>query len=138
MTDQSQFDSDVAAAARPRKAGFIAALVLGLILGGGLMALWKNYGSAPPSQPEAGVAAHASDETTQAIKDLQTTEQGIVGQLQSVQQTLASEQAETKRLSDQVTALSGKLDALQQSFASAQQQPSPASAPPRVPAKRRR
>jgi hypothetical protein len=53
------------------------------------MALWKNYGSAPPSQPQAGVAAQASDETTQAIKDLQTTEQGIVGQLQSVQQTLA-------------------------------------------------
>jgi len=77
MTDQSQFDSDVAAATRPRKAGFIAALVLGLILGGGLMALWKNYGSAPLGQPQAGVAAHASDETTQAIKDFQTTEQRI-------------------------------------------------------------
>jgi len=75
--------------------------VLGLILGAGLMALWENYGSAPPSQPQAGVAANASDETKQAIKDLQTTEQKIVGQLQSVHQTLASEQAETKRLSDQ-------------------------------------
>jgi chromosome segregation ATPase len=84
-----------------------------------------GVGPAPSSQPQAGVAAHASDETTQAIKDLQTTEQRIVGQLLSVQQTLASEQAETRRLSDQITALSGKLDALQQSFASAQQQPSP-------------
>ena len=74
-----------------------------------------------------------------AIKGLQTTDEKIAGQLQSVQQTLASTQAETKRLADQVTALSGKLDALQQSFASAQRQSSPASSePPPAPAKRRR
>ena len=64
MTDQSQFDGDVAAAARPRKGRFIAAIALGLILGAGLRALWENYGSAPPSQPQAGVPANASAETT--------------------------------------------------------------------------
>jgi peptidoglycan hydrolase CwlO-like protein len=139
MTDQSQFDGNVAPPFRPRKSGLIAALVLGLILGAGLMGLWGIYGSAPLSQPQPGVAANAPNETAEAIKDLQTTEQKIVGQLQSVQQTLASEQAETKRLSDQITTLNGKLDALQQSFASAQQQSSAApSAPPPAPAKRRR
>ena len=48
------------------------------MLGGGLMTLWKTMDPAPSSQPQAGVAAHASDETTQAIKDLQTTEQRIL------------------------------------------------------------
>ena len=140
MTDQSQFDDrTVAPATRPWKGGFVAALVLGLILGAGLVALWEIYGSAPLGLPQPGVAANPPNETAQAIKDLQTTEEKIVGQLQSVQQTLASEQAETKRLSDQVTALSDKLDALQQSFASARQQSSPApSPPPPAPAKRRR
>ena len=129
--------------AAPRRAGLVAGLVLGLIVGGGLTALWAVYGSAP--QPRS---ATASNETAQAIKDLQTTEQEIAGQLQSLQQALVSnqaetkqalgaEQVETKRLSDQVTALSGKLDALQQSFASAQQQSAPPE-PPRAPAKRRR
>jgi hypothetical protein len=150
MTDQSQFHSTTAPASAHRRGGFVLGLVLGLILGGGLMGLWGIYGSAPRKQPQADVAANASNETAQAIKDLQTTQQKIIGELQSVHQTLtsaqgetkqaiASEQAETKRISDQVTALSGKLDALQQSFASAQQQSSPApSEPPSAPAKRRR
>lgn len=142
MTDTSDFDVTTPRRATPRRGGLVAALVLGLILGGGLTALWTVYGSAP--QPRAD--ATASNETAQAIKDLQTSQQKIAGQLQSVltsnqaetKQTLLAEQAETKRLSDQVTALSGKLDALQQSFARVQQQPSPASSEsPRPPAKRR-
>ena len=135
MTDQyqSHFDGIAARAAASRRDRFVVGLLLGLILGGGLTLLWTINRSAP-----------------RATKDLQTTEQKIAGQLQSLQQTLASnqaetkqalasEQAETKRLSDQVTALSSKLDALQQSFASAQRQSSPASSePPPAPAKRRR
>ena len=135
--DQSQFDGN-AAPARTRTSGFLVALIVGLIVGGGLMALWEIYGSAPVKQPKADIAANASNETAQAIKDLQATQQNIVGQLeqeiagqlQSLQQTVASEQAETKQLSDKVTVLSSKLDTLQQSFASAQQQPS-AAPPPR-------
>jgi uncharacterized protein HemX len=150
MTDHSQFDRTPPRADRSGNGRFVVALILGLILGAGSMALWGIYGSAPPERPQADVAANASNETGQAIKDLQTTEQKIAGQLQSFQQTIASnheetkqtfaaEQAETKRLSDQVAALSGKLDALQHSFASVQQQPSPApSEPSPAPAKRRR
>jgi hypothetical protein len=144
MTDTSDdFDVTTPRRAASRRGGLVAGLVLGLIAGGGLTALWAFYGSAP--QPRS---ATASSETAQAIKDLQTTEQRIADQLQSLQQALvsnqaetkhalAAEQVETKRLSDQVTALSGKLDALQQSFASAQQQ-SPPPEPPPAPAKRRR
>jgi septal ring factor EnvC (AmiA/AmiB activator) len=128
----------------PRRGGLAAALVLGLILGGGLMALWSNY-SAP--QPRTDTTASSE---IQANKDLQSSQQKIAGQLQSIQQTLqsnqaetkqtlAAEQAENKRLSDQITALGGKLDALQQSFASSRQPASPApSESPPAPAKRKR
>jgi uncharacterized coiled-coil protein SlyX len=45
---------------------------------------------------------------------------------------VSSDRAEIKRLSDDVTALTGKLEALQQSFASAQQAPAvQATEPPR-------
>ena len=149
MTDHSQLDR-TPPTDRPGNRRFVVALILGLILGAGLMALWGISGSVPLKQPQTDVAANASNETAQAVKDLQTTEQKIAGQMQSLQQaiasnqaetkqTLAAEQAETKRLSDQVTALSGKLDALQQSFASVQQQASPApSEPAPASAKRRR
>jgi hypothetical protein len=135
MTDryQSHFDGITARAAdRSGRNRFNVGLLLGFILGGGLTLLWALNRAAP------------------ATKDLQSTEQKITGQLQYLQQTLASnqaetkqvlalQQAETKRLADQVTALSGKLDALQQAFASAQRQSSPASSePPPAPAKRRR
>lgn len=130
---QSHFDGITARAAASRRDRFVVGLLLGLILGGGWTLLWAINRSAPP-----------------ATKDLQTSEQKIAAQLQSLQQTLASnhaeakqafasEQAETKRLSDQVRALDSKLDALQQSFASAQQQSSPVSSElSPAPAKRRR
>ena len=146
MPDTSDFDVTTPRGAATRRGNLVAALLLGLLLVGGFIAPWVAYRSAPPQQPRADVAANASNETAQVIKDLrtaikglQTTDEKVAGQLQSVQQTLASNQAETKRLADQVTALSGKFDALQQSFASVQQQPSPASSEsPQPPAKRRR
>jgi hypothetical protein len=60
-------------------------------------ALGGISGSAPPKQPQTDVAANASNETAQAVKDLQTTEQKIAGQMQSLQQAIASNQAETKQ-----------------------------------------
>jgi hypothetical protein len=146
MTDRSQFQDTRARAAPARNGGFLIGLILGLVLGAGVMALWEIYRPAlKPSQADVG--ASAPNETAQAIKDLQATQQNIVGQLEqkiagqleSLQQTLASEKAETNRLSHEVMVLGGKLDALQQSFASALQQPSPAaSSSSLAPAKRRR
>ena len=63
------------------------------------------------------------DPTAQSIQDLQTSLQQAVDQMKALQQTVSSNQSETKQLSDQVSALSGKLEALQQFFASAQQSP---------------
>jgi hypothetical protein len=56
-----------------------------------------TYSWARPKQPQTDVAANASNETAQAVKDLQTTEQKIAGQMQSLQQAIASNQAETKQ-----------------------------------------
>jgi predicted RNase H-like nuclease (RuvC/YqgF family) len=49
--------------------------------------------------------------------------QQAVSQLRALQQTVSSDRAEMKRLSDDVTALSAKIEVLQQSFASTQQAP---------------
>jgi len=69
--------------------------------------------------------ATAPDPTAQAIHDMQTSLQQALEQLKAVQQTVTSDQAEMQRLSGQVNTLSAKLEALQQSFASAQRAPAP-------------
>ena len=61
------------------------------------------------------------DPTAQSILDLQTSLHQAVDQLTTLQQTVASNQSETKQLSDQISALSAKIEALQQSSASGQQ-----------------
>ena len=47
------------------------------------------------------------DPTVQAIHDLQASLQQAVSQLRALQQTVSSDRAEIKRLSDDVTALTG-------------------------------
>jgi uncharacterized coiled-coil protein SlyX len=77
--------------------------------------------TAPPPDPPA-----------LAIRALQTSQQQAADQLKALQQTVSSDRAEMKRLSDDVAALTSKLEALQQSFASAQQAPAvPPTEPPR-------
>jgi uncharacterized protein HemX len=89
------------------------------------------YETIPVKQHKA--TAPPPDPTAQAIHDLQTSLQQAVDQLKALQQTVSSDQAESKRLSDQVNALSNKLGALQQSFASAPQ--APVALPPLEPAR---
>ncbi len=76
------------------------------------------------------------NETAQAIRDLQASQQRAADQLKALQQTVSSDQAEIIRLSEKVTALTGKLEALQQSFASARRAPAPLQ--PIEPAKQKR
>jgi len=80
------------------------------------------YETIPVKQHKA-TAAPPPDPTAQAIHDLGASLQQAVGQLRALQQTVSSDRAENKRLSDDVTALTGKLEALQHSIASAQQAP---------------
>jgi len=67
-----------------------------------------------------------------ALSDLQALQQQVAGSVQSTERLLAAQQAEIKRLSDQVVVLSGKLDLLQRPLSSAQAAlpaATPASAP---------
>jgi peptidoglycan hydrolase CwlO-like protein len=80
------------------------------------------YETIPVKQHET-TAPPPPDPTAQAILDLQASLQQAVGQLRALQQTVSSDRAEMKRLSDDVTALNAKIEVLQQSFASTQQAP---------------
>ena len=135
MTNRTQFDSPP----RPRRGLSALFLLLGVVLGaGGVVALWGPLAYPPPPAPPP--QASVSNETTEAIRNLEAGQQKTADQLQAIQQTLASDQVQMKQLSDEVAAVSDKLEALRQSFASWQQAARPATpaSPPAAPANPRR
>jgi uncharacterized coiled-coil protein SlyX len=80
-------------------------------------------------------ATQASEQLFEKTKGLETSQQETIDQLQRVQDQLqslkrlvAAQQADAKRLSEQVGGLTGAIDTLRQSFASAQ--PAEPSGPP--------
>lgn len=110
-----------------------AAALLLLIAGATSIAIWRAYTGASP-EPERITAsrllqartAQASEQLVEKTKGLEATQQESIDQLQLVQDQLqtmrrlmAAQQADTKRLSEQVTALNESIDGLRQSFASA-------------------
>jgi hypothetical protein len=88
------------------------------------------YETIPVTQHKA-TAPTPPDPTAQAILDLGASLQQAVSQLRALQQTVSSDRAKIKRWSDDVTALTGKLDALQPSFASTQAPAVQPTEPPR-------
>jgi uncharacterized protein HemX len=121
-----------------------AASLLIVLAGVASIALWRTYtGNAPELDRVVAVralqarTAQASEQLVEKTKGLEATQQESIDQLQVVQdqlstvrRLLASQQADTKRLSEQVSTLTEAIDGLRQSFASAQ--PSePAAAPSR-------
>jgi uncharacterized coiled-coil protein SlyX len=93
-----------------------------VLIGGGWLTLWAVGGSstvAPAPHPTAVSAAsrRPSDELLETTKGLQVTQQQAVDQLQVVQDQLVAQRAEMKKLSEQMAAVSEKLDALQRSIA---------------------
>jgi uncharacterized coiled-coil protein SlyX len=130
---------DRAIAGVRRLRAFAIALAIILIGLGGL--LFWNFGSssvaALPSSASAALAPareQVADEILETAKGLGITQQQAVDQLQVVQDQLAMQKAETKRLSEQIAAVTEKLDALRQSIASI---PAPTvAAPPPAPKSR--
>jgi cell division protein FtsB len=104
---------------------------------------WRAYGGVPWTLPSfafrtaqpAAPAVAAAEEKPIGLKDLQALQQQIAGPLQSNAQLLAAQQAEIKRLSDQVAGLAAKVDALEhppaiaQAAVPASAAPSPAPGP---------
>ena len=106
------------------------AVALGVILIGlGGVLLQRGSSNTPAGLPSATVAAareQVSDELLETTKGLQATQQQAVDQLQVVQDQLVAQKAETKKLAEQITAVTEKLDALQQSVANAPHAPATA------------
>jgi uncharacterized coiled-coil protein SlyX len=67
--------------------------------------------------PCLGVSRRPSDELLETTKGLQVTQQQAVDQLQVVQDQLVAQRVEVKKLSEQIAALTERLDTLQQSIA---------------------
>ncbi|MGY8663056.1 hypothetical protein Q3C01_11885 [Bradyrhizobium sp. UFLA05-109] len=111
-----------------------AATLLLLVTGVTSIAIWRVYsGTAPESDRVVTTrllqarTAQASEQLVEKTKGLEATQQESIDQLQVVQdqlltvkRLLASQQADTKRLSEQVATLTESVDGLKQSFASAQ------------------
>jgi uncharacterized coiled-coil protein SlyX len=113
----------------PRGRRWISVIViLGLAATGSASALlWRAYGNNLPTFPSFGSTppAEAGDKVIM-LKDFQAFQQQITSQTQAATQMLGSQQAEIKRLSEQMTALAIKLDTLQRSVTSVQvAQPAP-------------
>ena len=73
------------------------------------------------------------DATSIAISGLRGSQQRVFDQLKALQEATSADQANVKRLSDEVEALNSKLEGLQPPFASAHHQISPPSAPAPTP-----
>src|ERR1039458_1948741 len=110
----------------PVAAAFVL-IVAGLLL-------VRGFGGTMAAAPSSSVARaptveQVSTEILETAKGLGITQQQAVDQLQVVQDQLAAQKAETERLSEQIAAVTEKLDAIQQSVASIPE-PRVAATPP--------
>jgi uncharacterized coiled-coil protein SlyX len=112
-----EFRRDFTVAGRNRMRLIIPVLILVVTIAAGAAAFWQFYRG---GFSDAIVARQDnSSETAPVARDLDTSQQQSTDQVQALQQDLVAQQAATRRLSDEVDALTTKVDALQQSFASA-------------------
>jgi uncharacterized protein HemX len=117
-----------------------ATALLAIVIGIGAIAGWRAYTGNSPELDRVVVtrqlqarATQASEQLVEKTKGLEATQQESIDQLQlvqdqlqSVRRLLASQQADTKKLSEQVTTLTESIDSLRQSFASARSSDDPA------------
>jgi hypothetical protein len=121
----------------------IAAALLAVI-GASSAVVWHGFGGSLPAWPsfasgtEPAAAPAVVADKPAGLKDLQALQQQIAGSAQSTAQLLAAQQAEIKRLADQVAVLTAKVDLLERPAASAQASLPAAAAPPVSPAPRKR
>lgn len=110
------------------------ATLLVILAGVASIALWRAYTGTSPELDRVVAArvlqartVQASEQLVEKTKGLEATQQESIDQLQMVQdqlqtvrRLLAAQQTDTKRLSEQLSALTEAVDGLRQSFASAQ------------------
>jgi uncharacterized coiled-coil protein SlyX len=103
-----------------KRRGPLKTVAVGLaIVGIGAAFAWRVYFATPYPLFAFGRSASVTEPNTVALVEFRAFQQQTVAQLQSIAQGLAAQQAEAKRLSDQMTAVSAKLDALHSAISSA-------------------
>ena len=122
----------------------IGAVALALVVMGiGSIALWRGYTGSTPETDRAVATrqlqartAQASEQLVEKTKGIEATQQESIDQLQVVQdqlltvrRLLAAQQADTKKLTEQVGTLTESIDGLRQSFASARATAEPEASP---------
>jgi uncharacterized protein HemX len=111
-----------------------AGALIVVVLGAASVGAWRAYtGNSPEQERFASLrqmqarSTQASEQLFEKTRGLETQQQETIDQLQAVQEQLQSlkrlvgaQQADAKRLSEQVGGLTGAIDTLRQSFASTQ------------------
>ena len=115
MSGRSQVDNRQAAPRIARRLIPLLAAGALLVATGGVILWATGSNSAASVSPSVTALVQTSNELVEKTTALETTEQQTVDQLQVVQDQLAAQQAETKRLTGEIEALHAKLDALAQS-----------------------
>jgi uncharacterized protein HemX len=125
----------------PQPIALAAATLVVILIGIGGIALWRAYTGTTP-EPDRVVAARqlqartaqTSEQLVEKTRGLEATQQEAIDQLQVVQdqlqtvkRILAAQQAEARRLSEQVSGLTQAVDGLRQSFASVQASEAPSA-----------
>ena len=130
VTYRADEDLDDAPDEKPRSRVLLHIVVAVMLAGAGSGSalLWRSYGSGLPSFTSASSSAAPVADKPVGLADFQAFQQQVATAAQSTEKLLTAQQAEIKRLSDQVAVLSGKLDLLQHPIASAQ-----AALPPPAP-----
>jgi uncharacterized protein HemX len=111
-----------------------AAALLAIVVGIGAIAAWRAYTGSSPEldrviqsrQMLQARATQASEQLAEKTKGLEATQQESIDQLQvmqdqlqTVRRAIAFQQAESKRLSEQIATLTESVEGLRQTFASA-------------------
>jgi uncharacterized protein HemX len=134
MNPQSDDKTNVLRRIGSQPVALAAGALIVLVLGAGSIGLWRvTTGNSPEQERFTSLrqiqarATQASEQLVEKTKGLETSQQESIDQLQAVQDQLqglkrlvTAQQAETKRLSEQVGGLAGSIDTLRQSFASTQ------------------
>src|SRR5258708_23774231 len=112
----------------PRRRLIVPLVAAFVLIGAGWTMVWPFGGSkvVAPSPGVTTASSTSSDELIETTKGLESTQQQTVDQLQVVQDRLAAQQTETKKLSEQIATLTEKLHALEQSVANIPAPPVPA------------
>jgi hypothetical protein len=114
LDQQIQQERQLLSPQRRGASGFVV-FVTAAVAAAGCAYLWLNDEASFRTQSSAArtVAPATSGEETRTLNDFQPFQSQIVESLQALARDIAAQKADMKNLSDQVSALAAKIDALQ-------------------------